>query len=156
MLLTPIKLITVAIVALAASTTDAASERSSMDPIRHFHQRLAEYMKLHRQVEAGVPALRVTEDAQEIENAVGAMAKGRGIEPAELLTTLFEERPYTERMLAVNERFLFFAMTPALILEVLPRLPSELQYRFVGADLALVDLHSSLIVDVLPHALSVN
>lgn len=50
----------------------------------------------------------------------------------------------------------FFAMIPGLILEVLSRLPSELRYRFVGPDLAIVDVHSSLIVDVLPNALSVN
>lgn len=42
--------------------------------------------------------------------------------------------------------------TPPCVLEVLPLLPPELQYRFVGADLVLVDVHASLIVDVLRDA----
>ena len=57
--------------------------------------------------------------------------------------------------LKVNDTFpwaLGVAMFPC-ILEVLPPLPPELQYRIVGDDLILVDVHASLIVDVLPHAL---
>jgi len=45
------------------------------------------------------------------------------------------------------------AMFPA-ILEALPPLPPELQYRIVGYDLILVDVHASLIVDIVPRALS--
>jgi hypothetical protein len=41
---------------------------------------------------------------------------------------------------------------PPCVLEVLPPLPPELQYRFVGADLVLVDVHASLIVDILRDA----
>jgi hypothetical protein len=41
---------------------------------------------------------------------------------------------------------------PPCVLEVLPRLPPELQYRFVGADLLLVDVHASLIVDIMRDA----
>jgi len=37
---------------------------------------------------------------------------------------------------------------------VLPALPPELQYRMVGRDLVLVDVHASLIVDILPQALA--
>lgn len=44
------------------------------------------------------------------------------------------------------------AMFPA-ILEALPPLPPELQYRIVGRDLILVDVHASLIVDILPRVL---
>jgi hypothetical protein len=41
---------------------------------------------------------------------------------------------------------------PPYVLEVLPPLPPELQYRFVGTDLVLVDVHASLIVDILRDA----
>jgi hypothetical protein len=41
---------------------------------------------------------------------------------------------------------------PPCVLEVLPPLPPELQYRFVGTDLVLVDVHASLIVDILRDA----
>lgn len=43
-------------------------------------------------------------------------------------------------------------MLPCLI-EALPELPPELQYRIVGYTLVLVDVHASLIVDLLPDAL---
>ena len=57
--------------------------------------------------------------------------------------------------LRVNSTFpwvLGGAMFPCVI-EALPELPPELQYRFVGADLLLVDVHASLVVDILPSAL---
>ena len=41
---------------------------------------------------------------------------------------------------------------PAL-LNALPALPEELEYRFIGWDLALVDVHADLVVDVLKNAL---
>ena len=44
--------------------------------------------------------------------------------------------------------------TPPCVLAVLPPLPDELQYRFVGRDLVLVDIEANLIVDVLPEAIS--
>jgi hypothetical protein len=43
---------------------------------------------------------------------------------------------------------------PAL-LTVLPALPEELEYRFIGWDLVLVDVHADLIVDILKDALPV-
>jgi hypothetical protein len=44
-------------------------------------------------------------------------------------------------------------MLPPCIEDALPELPVELQYRAVGADLVLVDLHANLIVDILRDAL---
>jgi hypothetical protein len=43
--------------------------------------------------------------------------------------------------------------TPACVLATLPPLPEELQYRFVGRSLVLVDIEANLIVDVLPDVL---
>ena len=63
--------------------------------------------------------------------------------------------PSTAR-LAVNGTFPWAygsAMFPCLI-EALPPLPPELQYRIVGNTLVLIDTHASLIVDLLPHALA--
>jgi len=63
--------------------------------------------------------------------------------------------PSTVR-LQVNGTFpwvLAAAMFPCVI-EALPPLPSELQYRIVGNDLVLIDVHASLIVDILPNALA--
>ena len=46
------------------------------------------------------------------------------------------------------------AMWPFMI-ATLPPLPAELEYRFVGPDLVLLDVHAELVVDILPAALSV-
>jgi hypothetical protein len=43
------------------------------------------------------------------------------------------------------------AMPPCLLAD-LPPLPPQLQYRFVGRDLVLWDLHAGLIVDFVPDA----
>jgi hypothetical protein len=45
------------------------------------------------------------------------------------------------------------AMFPC-VLNALPPLPPELHYRIVGNTLVLIDVHASLIVDLLPHALA--
>ena len=44
-------------------------------------------------------------------------------------------------------------MWPAL-LHALPTLPEDLQYRIVDNDLVLVDLHASLVVDILEDAIT--
>jgi hypothetical protein len=62
---------------------------------------------------------------------------------------------YGRVRLSVNATFpwvLGTAMFPC-VLDVLPPLPPELQYRIVGNDLVLIDVHASLIVDVLPNVL---
>ena len=73
-----------------------------------------------------------------------------GLSPAEILAVEDEEGPAPPP--AVNERFAWDAAvaTPACVIATLPPLPSELQYRFIGDDLALVDVDAWLIVDVLP------
>jgi hypothetical protein len=65
-----------------------------------------------------------------------------------------EERPTLWRPL-IHDEFDWTegtSMSP-LVLMALPPLPEELQFRFVGRDLVIVDLHSNLIVDVLPDVL---
>lgn len=62
---------------------------------------------------------------------------------------------YERVALRVNGTFpwiLGTAMFPCVI-QALPELPPELQYRIVGTDLVLIDIHASLIVDILPSAL---
>jgi hypothetical protein len=61
----------------------------------------------------------------------------------------------TKVTLRVNESFPWIFATPMFpcVLAALPALPPELQYRIVGDQLALIDVHAGLIVDVLPDAL---
>jgi hypothetical protein len=63
---------------------------------------------------------------------------------------------YERVALRVNGTFpwiLGTAMFPCVI-KALPELPPELQYRIVGTDLVLIDVHASLVVDILPSALA--
>jgi hypothetical protein len=43
---------------------------------------------------------------------------------------------------------------PPQLLQILPTLPSGLEYRFIDRDLILWDRHANLIIDFIPHALS--
>jgi hypothetical protein len=54
----------------------------------------------------------------------------------------------------VNDRFAWAqgSFMPAFVLELLPPLPAELEYRFAGRDLVLIDVHAGLVVDILAGA----
>jgi hypothetical protein len=67
-----------------------------------------------------------------------------------------DERPPAGWVPAVNGTLDWFSTgaTPHTILEALPDLPRELQYRFVRLDLVLLDVDANLIVDILPAAVS--
>jgi len=69
-----------------------------------------------------------------------------------------DERPPAGWAPVVNGTLDWFSTgaTPHSIIEALPELPTELQYRFVGLDLVLLDVDANLIVDILPDALSAN
>ena len=57
--------------------------------------------------------------------------------------------------LTINSRMPWAAgaFMPACLIAALPALPPELQYRFVGRTLVLVDVGAGLVVDLLPDAL---
>jgi hypothetical protein len=65
-----------------------------------------------------------------------------------------DERPPAGWVPVVNGTLDWFSTgaTPHSILEALPDLPHELQYRFVRLDLVLLDVDANLIVDILPGA----
>ena len=73
----------------------------------------------------------------------------------DVLEFLNEERMPGVPEPRVNEPFPWSAgsaMWPTL-LGALPRLPSELQYRFFDRDLVVIDVHADLVVDVVKNAL---
>jgi hypothetical protein len=65
------------------------------------------------------------------------------------------DAPATARRPIVHDRFDWGAGSSMswCLLDVLPTLPEELQFRFVNRDLVLVDIDADLVVDVLPDAL---
>ena len=75
----------------------------------------------------------------------------RGFLADEMVAATLEEADEEAPLPVVNGRFPWrrgAAMWP-FVLDALPRLPHELQYRLIGRDLVLVDTHADLIVDVL-------
>jgi hypothetical protein len=77
-----------------------------------------------------------------------------GFLPEEMVAATLEEADEAAALPVVNGRFPWkrgAAMWPC-VLNALPRLPHELQYRFIGRDLVLLDTHAELIVDILRDA----
>ena len=84
----------------------------------------------------------------------GAIAK-LNLTPADVWVAMHLWDPSGLPAPTVNGRFppiRHVRVWPAL-LAALPALPPELQYRFVGRDLVLLDVHGDLVVDILKDAL---
>ena len=81
----------------------------------------------------------------------------QGLTPFDVrVDQLADTGPVGMPVLTVNGTFpwkLAAGMHPA-VLQALPPLPPELQYRMAGCDLVLIDVHADLIVDILPYALA--
>ena len=78
-----------------------------------------------------------------------------GFQTEELLASNLEEADERAAVPVVNGRFPWGrgALMWPCVLDVLPELPQELQYRFVGRDLVLLDTHADLVVDILREAI---
>jgi hypothetical protein len=128
---------------------------SDAQQIREAHTAMAKAMRAAR-ADAKVGDVITPEVGEVFRCRIAAALTRGGTSTRDLLAALSEERPYREIALRVNQPFVFVATTPSLILDELPPLPSELQYRLVGQDLVLVDIHSTLIVDILPIVLAIE
>lgn len=84
----------------------------------------------------------------------GALA-ARGFLPEELVAATLEEADENAPLPVVNGRFPWARGSPTwpCVIDALPDLPDELQYRMVGNDLVLVDTHAGLVVDILRNAI---
>jgi hypothetical protein len=78
----------------------------------------------------------------------------RGPDGVALRASIRDENPGS-LSIAVNARYpdsVPLATMPTKVLEGLPKLPRELEYRFLGDRLILLDVHPHLIVDLIDHA----
>ena len=86
---------------------------------------------------------------------IGAVVERTGV-PVAAVVEEMEEETISEVVLPdVNGSFpwgLGNAIWPSILRE-LPPLPEELEYRFVGRDLVLLDMRANLVVDILEEAL---
>jgi hypothetical protein len=78
-----------------------------------------------------------------------------GKEGAARLASVMDENPVGTKV-GVNQRYpdsIPLSTMPPEVLQVLPKMPEELEYRFVGDNLVILDPHGHLIVDYVPAAL---
>ena len=78
-----------------------------------------------------------------------------GPKGAEVRASIMDENPQGIAV-RVNERYpdtVPLASMPPQVLSVLPKLPLELEYRFIGDRLILLDVHAHLIIDFIENAL---
>jgi len=78
-----------------------------------------------------------------------------GPDGAQIKASIMEDNPGAIK-LQVNGPYpdtIPVAFMPPQILEVLPKLPRELEYRFIGVRLILHDIHANLIADYIDDAL---
>jgi hypothetical protein len=78
-----------------------------------------------------------------------------GPDGAQLKDSIMEENP-GKIQLQINGRYpegVPLVTMPSQILAALPRLPDELEYRFLGRRLILLDVHAQIVVDYIEDAL---
>lgn len=150
------------------------------ETLAEFNRRVEDYAALRDRLEAGLPPLVMTDNPDEIEMFEHRLAEridhARGSRRGQLFVAPMEGQ--MKRMLRaqvdaatiaaimddgpsefdvdVNDTYSkkrsLGTMPPKLLL-LLPDLPRDLQYRFVGRHLILYDVRANIIVDEIPYAL---
>ena len=150
------------------------------ETLADFTRRVQDYVELRSRLEVGLPPLVVTTNADEIETFEHSLAEriddARGSRRGQLFTPPMEGQ--LKRMLVaqvdattiaiimddgpgefdvdINEtyskKYSLATMPPKLLL-LLPDLPKDLEYRFVGRHLVLRDARANIIIDEVPFAI---
>lgn len=149
--------------------------------VADFSARVDRYLELRRTLEDGLPPLTITDDPAEILRAENALARrirvarddakqGEIFTPAiraefrrvlrlemtaDTLKDIMEENPgdFTRGINDTYSKEQVLSTMPANILALLPRLPDDIQYRFLGRHLVLHDTRANVILDRFPCAL---
>jgi hypothetical protein len=150
------------------------------ETLAEFNRRVQDYDALRRRLEVGLPPLVVTTDADEIESFEHSLAErirdARGSRRGQIFAHAMEGQ--LKRMMAaradeatiaaimedgpgevdldVNETYHkkhSLATMPPNLLLVLPDLPKDLEYRFIGRHLVLRDARANIVIDEIRHAI---
>jgi hypothetical protein len=149
--------------------------------VADFSARVWSYFELRSKLEKGLPALTVTDDPAEIRSAVRALARQIRVARAEAKqgdiftptisvefrkALILEMNANTWAAIMDDNPGEFFTQingtypegkplstVPPNILAVLPRLPDDIQYRFLGRHLILLDTRANVILDRIPYAI---
>ena len=146
-----------------------------------FSARIDEYLNLRRALEQGLPPLTVTDNPAEILHAELALATRiqaarAGARQGDIFTreiradfrrvllletdswtraAIMDENPgaFSSRINRTYPKERSVSTVPANILAALPRLPDDIQYRFLGPHLVLHDIRANIILDRIPCAI---
>ena len=149
--------------------------------VADFSARVRSYAELRSKLEKGLPPLTVTDDPAEIRESVDALAERirvarAGAQQGEIFTPtisvefkrilLLEMNANTWAAIMDDKAVEFsnqingcypekkpLSTVPPNVLAVLPELPDDIQYRFVGRHLILLDTRASVILDRIPYAI---
>jgi hypothetical protein len=150
------------------------------ETLAEFRRRVDDYDALRRRLEVGLPPLVVTTDADEIEAFEHRLADrirhARGSRRGQIFADAMEGQ--VKRMLSVradqatiatimedgpgevdidvndtyNKKHALATMPPNLLL-ILPDLPKDLEYRFIGRHLVIRDVRANIVVDEIRYAI---
>ena len=149
--------------------------------VEDFTARVSSYYELRRQLQKGLPSLKVTDDPAEIRSTQLALAERirvarHGAKPGEIFTPAVRVEFRKVLSLAIDANTLGaimddnpgrishhingtypegepFSTMPPNVLAVLPRLPDDIHYRFLGRELILIDTAANVILDRIPCAI---
>jgi hypothetical protein len=146
-----------------------------------FINRVHSYVDLRASLEPGLPPLRVTTNADEIDEAENALAKkirearatarqGDIFPPQvqtqikkmllievdeETMASIKDDNPgeFTFKLNGTYPKTKPVSTMPPNVLQLLPPLADELEYRFIGGHLVLRDRKANIILDDIPYAI---
>jgi hypothetical protein len=156
--------------------------QGTFDPetLAEFNRRVDDYVALRNRMEVGLPPLVVTTNADDIERfehrLTERISDARGSRRGQVFAPSMEGQ--VKRMLATqadaatvalimedgpgefdvdvndtySKRYALATMPPKLLL-LLPDLPKDLEFRFVGRHLILRDARANMIIDEIPYAI---
>lgn len=178
--MTPVHAVAIVIVLTLAGTVPRQAKPMDVHMPWTFTVRVAEYVELHRRLAAGMTDSTLCADPEELSRQATALAAAiRGARPladegdiftADVASAFRARIAYAIRSAGVDamaadsedEEWVIEAnatlpwgtgrYVPPAIVNALPGLPAELEYRFVGDDLVLIDVEANLVVDVLRDA----
>ena len=146
-----------------------------------FSTRVSEYFELRRELEKKLPPMTVTDDVSEIRRAIRALAKEirlarGGAKQGDIFTptisvefrrvlfvemdantweAIMDDNPgqFSHEINGIYPEGKPYSTVPGSILAVLPTLPDDVEYRFLGRHLILLDTLANVILDRIPYAI---
>ena len=149
--------------------------------VADFSTRVQNYFDLRSKLEEGLPPLRVTDDVAEIRRARRALARTiqaarQGAHEGDIFSpaisrefkqvlalemnantwaAIMDDNPgeFSHEINGIYPDGKPYSTVPATILAALPALPADVEYRFLGRHLILLDVRANVILDQIPYAI---